>query len=365
VTPVGTRPPLPDLVAETARLVAIPSVSHQEAAIADYLQKQLCGSEHLALERLGDNLVASTHLGRPARLLIAGHLDTVPSFGQDQVPRIEDDRVAGLGACDMKGGLAVLSWLATTVADPVVDLTYVFYACEEVAAVYSGLGVIASERPELLEADAAILAEPTAARVEAGCQGTLRMELRLAGRRAHTARPWQGINAIHRLGPLLEALRTWRGRQVELEGCCYQEALQAVWVEGGVAGNVVPDQARLVVNHRFAPDRSEEEAAAALSSMLSAWLGDQDTMEVIDSAPAAPPGLSHPLLRGLLTLSGAPPRAKLGWTDVARLVALGVPATNYGPGDPEMAHSPGEWVERAELEEVATKLWLLVKGKPS
>jgi succinyl-diaminopimelate desuccinylase len=296
--------------------------------------------------RVDDNVVGRTRLGRPARLVLAGHLDTVPANGNEQ-PRVEADTVWGLGAADMKGGLAVLLELASTVGEPALDATFVFYAGEEVALQYNGLRRLLASRPDLLEADAALLCEPTGCRVEAGCQGTLRLTATQRGERAHTARPWMGRNAIHRLGPILDRVAAYEERRPVLDGCEYREALQAVRVEGGVAGNVVPDIATVTLNHRFAPDRTAEDAFAHVLSVI----GEVDEIELVDNAKPAPPALDHPLLARLVERSGQPPRAKLGWTDVSFFAERGIPATNYGPGDPTLAHTAGEFVRRDELDE--------------
>jgi succinyl-diaminopimelate desuccinylase len=248
--------------------------------------------------------------------------------------------------------VAVLASLACTVADPAVDVTYVFYECEEIDARYNGVERLFGEAPGLLACDAAVLAEPTGARVEAGCQGTMRVRLTRTGVRAHSARAWLGRNAIHALAPTLEALAAYEPRQVEIDGCVFVEGLQAVAVDGGVAGNVVPDRATLTVNHRFAPDRTIGQAEAHVRSVL----GAADEFEVVDSAPAAMPSLGHPLLTTLVDAVGRPPEAKLGWTDVARFAARGVPATNFGPGDPNLAHHADERVDRADLEAVYSVL---------
>ncbi|MGH9183843.1 MAG: succinyl-diaminopimelate desuccinylase [Acidimicrobiales bacterium] len=338
-----------DLVALTAELVDIPSVSHHEGPLADHLEGVLAGVGWLAVDRHGDNVVARTDLGRRHRLILAAHIDTVPPDG-NQAARVEGDTVWGLGASDMKAGLAVFLELARTVADPAVDVTYVFYACEEVEAAHNGLGHLFRDRPDLVGGDAAILGEPTRGAVEAGCQGTMRLRVTLAGARAHTSRPWLGVNAVHRLGPLLGLLDGYRGRRPVLAGCEYSEALQAVGVEGGVAGNVVPDRASLLVNHRFAPDRTPEQAEARLRDVLAPALGDGDTAELVDVAPGAAPGLDHALLRPLVERHRLEVRAKLGWTDVARFAAAGVPACNLGPGDPDLAHTAGERAERGPME---------------
>ncbi|HUP70717.1 MAG TPA: succinyl-diaminopimelate desuccinylase [Acidimicrobiales bacterium] len=357
--------PAADLLALTAQLVDIPSVSHHEEALADHVESVLTAVPWLEVDRLANNVAARTALGRPSRLILAGHLDTVPANGNERA-KIEGDVCWGLGAADMKAGCAVFLDLARTVADPVVDLTYIFYECEEVASKFSGLGTLAAERPELLEGDAAVLGEPTAAAIEAGCQGTLRMELTLRGERAHTARPWKGRNAIHRLAPVLERCASYTGRRPVLDGCEFAEALQAVRVEGGVAGNVVPDEARVVLNHRFAPDRSAEEAAAEVRLVLGDALDEAggDVVELVDSAEGALPGLTHPLLSRLVVAAGSAPIAKLGWTDVSFFSARGIPATNFGPGDPSLAHAAGERVERWELEAVHSALVGLLTSAP-
>jgi succinyl-diaminopimelate desuccinylase len=275
----------------------------------------------LELTRLGDNLVARTTLGRDRRLVLAGHTDTVPPNGNERA-RVEGDVLWGLGSADMKGGVAVLAALAATVASPAVDTTYVFYECEEIDSRFNGVERLFRERPDLLAGDAALLAEPTGASVEAGCQGTMRAEVTLVP------------------------------RQVTIDGCRFREGLQVVQIAGGVAGNVVPDEATLVLNHRFAPDRTPEQAEAEVRRVV----GEVDRFEVVDAAPAAAPALGHPLLHALLAATGEPPRAKLGWTDVARFAARGVPATNFGPGDPNVAHSADERVSRSDLESVYTVL---------
>ena len=351
-----------DLLKFTAELVDIPSVSHAEAAITDHLERLLAPVPWLEVTRVGENLVARTGGRRDRRLLLAGHTDTVPPNGNERA-RIEGDTLWGLGASDMKGGVAVLAQLARTVPEPAVDVTYVFYECEEVDSRFNGLERLFRERPDLLEGDAAVLAEPTQARVEAGCQGTLRVKVTMRGRRAHSARAWMGVNAIHRLAPVLAAVAAEEPRQVDLDGCLFREGLQAVGVTGGVAANVVPDLAVMTLNHRFAPDRTPEEAAAWVRSVVDAAVpGGVDGFEVADLAPAAPPALGHPLLQDLLAATGERPRAKLGWTDVARFAGRGVPATNYGPGDPNVAHSADERVVRSELETSYAVLRRILEG---
>lgn len=340
-----------DLLALTGELVAIPSVSHREAAIADRVADELSDCDWLQVERLGDNVVARTELGHGRRLMIAGHLDTVVP-GANTATRLDGDVVWGVGAADMKGGLAVMLDLARTVRRPAMDVTWCFYACEEVSRAESGLLPLWEERPDLLAADAAVLGEPTACRVEAGCQGTMRVRVDLGGVRAHTARPYTGRNAIHRLAPLLAAVAGWEGRRVVIDGCEYAEQLQAVAVEGGVAGNVVPDAASVTINYRYAPDRDAVAARRQLDELLEGLVGGDpnDGLAVLDQADGAPPSLGHPLLAALVAATGKPPRAKVGWTDVASFWAHGIPAANFGPGDPLLAHHPEERVDRAQLE---------------
>ena len=348
-----------DLLSLTAALVDIPSVSHDEKAVTDHLENLLAPVPWLELTRVGENLVARTSAGRDQRLILAGHTDTVPPSGNERA-RMDGDVLWGLGAADMKGGVAVVAELARTVADPAVDVTYVFYECEEVDSRFNGVERLFGERPDLLAGDAAVLAEPTGALVEAGCQGTLRAEVTMTGRRAHTARAWRGRNAVHRLAPVLSALAAYEGRRVTLDGCEFREGLQGVIVHGGVAPNVVPDRAVLTVNHRFAPDRTPEEAEAHVRDLV----GVVDDFRVLDVAPSAPPALGHPLLTSLAAATGQPPRAKLGWTDVARFAARGTPATNFGPGDPNVAHAADERVERGDLDTVYRVLRALLEAGP-
>lgn len=355
-----------DLLALTAELVAIASPSFGEGALADYVEDRLRAAPWLEVTRLGDNVIARTVGSRPVRVILAGHLDTVPANGNG-TPVVDGDTLWGLGAADMKSGLAVMVDLATTLEHTGVEVTYIFYVAEEVAREHNGLLAVAEARPDLLAGDVAILGEPTGARIEAGCQGVIKVRLSLGGIRSHSARPWTGVNAVHRLGTVLARLAQWEERRPVIDGCEYRESLQAVAVEGGVAANVVPDLATLVVSHRFAPDRSLTEAEDAVMAVLGAGLDPAlgDLVEIVDRAPAARPGLDHPTLAALLRATGMPARAKLGWTDVAFFVARGVPAVNYGPGDPEVAHSPAERVTRREIENVQVALASLLSTRSS
>ena len=354
--------PAGDLLALAAALVDVPSESYAEGPITDLIEADLREAAHLGVDRVGDNVVARTHLGRRQRIVMAGHTDTVPA-NNNAGARIDGDLLWGLGAADMKGGLAVMLTLARTVEAPVVDVTYVFYAREEVNAADNGLLELAAARPDLLEADVALLGEPTGGAVEAGCQGTMRLRVTLAGERAHTARAWMGRNAIHRLADVLAVVSAYEPRRPVVEGCEYREGLQAVSVAGGVAGNVVPDSATVTLNHRFAPDRTPEQAEEHVRSVLERVLEPADTVELTDMAPPAAPGLGDPLLAALVRRSGVPVRAKLGWTDAAFFSTRGVPASNFGPGDPSVAHMAGERVHREDLVSVHAALEeLLVNG---
>ena len=346
-----------------ADLVAVPSVSFNEARITDLIEESLDDtSGHLDVFRIGDNLVARTDLGRQWRLILAGHTDTVPPSSNAEA-RIEGDVLWGVGSADMKGGLAVMLELALNSRWPIVDVTYLFYAREEVDSVHSGLREVAEARPDLLAGDAALLLEPTGGIVEAGCQGTMRIKVTLAGERAHTARGWMGRNAVHRLGPLLDVVDSYEPRRPVISGCEFREGLQAVGVDGGVAGNVVPDKAALTINHRFAPDRTPEQAEQHVRSVIEPVLEPGDAMEVLDMAPPADPGLEHPLLKAVARNSGASPRAKLGWTDAAFFAQRGVPASNFGPGDPLLAHTSHEQLHRDSLHKVYRVLEdLLIDG---
>ncbi len=328
-----------DPVELTASLVDVPSVSGQEAVLADAVAAALAEqAPQLHLLRSGNTVLARTDLGRERRVLLAGHLDTVPNA--DNLPsRRVGDLLYGCGTSDMKSGDAVILHLAATVPEPVHDLTVVLYDCEEVAAARNGLGRIEREHLEWLAADLAILAEPTSGLVEAGCQGTLRATVRTAGRRAHSARSWLGSNAIHAAGEVLARLAVYRARTVEIDGCTYREGMQAVGISGGVAGNVVPDLCEVTVNFRFAPNRSLPEAQEHVRGVLHGF-----DLEFTDGSPGALPGLDAAAARGFLAASGAEPVAKYGWTDVSRFAALGIPALNYGPGDPNLAHTRDEHV---------------------
>lgn len=338
----------------TAALCDVASVSGDEGPLADAVERALRAVPHLAVDRDGDTVVARTNLGRAQRAVIAGHLDTVPIVGN--VPsRRDGDVLWGRGAADMKGGVAVALRLAAHLPGPASDVTYVFYDNEEVEADRNGLGRISRSHPEWLEADFAVLMEPTAGTVEGGCNGTLRADITVTGVAAHSARWWMGRNAIHETAAVLDVLRTYRAAEVEVDGLVYREGLNAVAIEGGIAGNVIPDRCVVSVNYRFAPHQDE---AAAFEHVRSVF--DGFDVELVDAAPGARPGLDRPAARAFVAAVGTDVRAKDGWTDVARFSGLGVPAVNYGPGDPLLAHADDERVDLTLVEECEKRMraWL-------
>lgn len=342
----------------TARLVDIPSESGSEKVLADAVETALRELPHLRVDRYGNNIVARTSLGRSERVILAGHLDTVPIV--ENVPsRLDAEGLLwGCGTTDMKSGVAVQLRIAATVPEPNRDLTFVFYDNEEVAAHLNGLGHVSEAHPDWLAADFAVLLEGTNAQVEGGCQGTLRVHLRTSGVRAHSARSWLGANAIHAVAPILARLEAYEPRRPVVDGLEFHEGLNAVRVEGGVAGNVIPDACTVTVNYRYAPDRSEEEALAHVREVFAGCgVGE---LVVDDSSPGALPGLAQPAARAFVEAVGGEPRPKFGWTDVSRFSALGVPAVNYGPGDPNLAHKRDERVETELIHRCEERLrhWL-------
>ncbi|WP_116245953.1 succinyl-diaminopimelate desuccinylase [Nocardiopsis sp. FIRDI 009] len=344
-----------DVADLTAALVDIRSESGDERILADAVEQALSELAHLKVVRDGDAVVARTDLGRPRRVVIAGHIDTVPIV--DNVPsHVEGGRLYGCGTTDMKAGVAVQLKLAALVTEPVHDVTYVFYDNEEVDASRNGLRRLALHHPEWLGSDFAILMEPTDGVIEGGCQGTMRARVVARGRRAHSARSWMGENAIHGAGAILDVLRAYTPREPEVEGLRFHEGLNAVAIEGGVAGNVIPDECAVTVNYRFAPDLSVADAEAHLREVFDGF-----EVMVTDAAAPARPGLDDPSAAAFVTAVGeGRARAKLGWTDVSRFSELGVPAVNYGPGDPLLAHTRDEYAEIARIREAEERMvaWL-------
>ncbi len=345
-----------DVVTLTAAVCDIESVSGNEAALADAVEAPLRAVPHLTVWRDGDAVVARTDLGRSERVLLAGHLDTVPLADPPNLPtRRHGGELVGRGTVDMKGGVAVMLRLAATVTQPSRDVTFVFYDGEEVDADRNGLGRLGGKHPGLLDADFAVLLEPTAGAVEGGCKGTLRAEVTVRGRAAHSARPWMGDNAVHHAGEVLRRLVDYGPRAPVVEGLQYHEALQAVGIRGGSAGNVVPDVCTVTVNYRYAPDRSPHEAVDHVEDVFRGF-----DVRVLDNAGGARPGLDRPAARAFVDALAAPVRAKEGWTDVARFAELGVPAVNFGPGDPALAHRADERAPVAQYveTEAALRRWL-------
>jgi succinyl-diaminopimelate desuccinylase len=339
---------LTDLLELTEQLCAVPSVSGSEAALADLVEASLRErAPQLEITRVGANVIARTNAGARERVVLGGHLDTVPANG-NATPRRDGDTLHGLGAADMKGGLAVLLTLAPTLGENLRrDVTLVFYDGEEVADEHNGLRRLFAEWPELVAADLAILLEPTGGWIEAGCQGTIHVRATFHGARAHSARPWMGLNAVHKAAPMLAKIAAYEAPTVTVDGLDYRESLQVVRIEAGIANNVVPDRCDIVVNRRYAPACSLDDAIAQTRALLD----DADEVEVVNASPAAAPNLTHPLVADLIGTGKLDVRPKLGWTDVSRFTEHGIAAVNYGPGDPELAHTAGEFVERAELDE--------------
>ena len=349
-----------DVAALTAAIMDIESVSGNERALADAVEAALSLLPHLSVTRNGDSIVARTSLGRAERVILAGHLDTVPlpttPGARGTVPSSWDNEVLyGRGATDMKGGVAVQLALAAALTQPNKDVTYVFYDHEEVAASKSGLGRLVRENRELLDADFGILLEPTNGTVEGGCNGTIRFEVTTRGLAAHSARAWMGENAIHAAAPILARLAAYEPATVTVDGLDYRESLNAVKVHGGTAGNVIPDLCVVEVNYRFAPDKTPAQAEAAVRELLHGF-----EMVCTDSSAGARPGLNAPAAASFVAAVGRVPLPKYGWTDVARLSEMGIPAVNFGPGDALLAHSDNEHVAAADIRECLAALlrWL-------
>ncbi len=337
-----------DLVDLTRVLCDVPSVSGEEQVLADAVETALRACAHLEVLRDGDAVIARTRLGRASRVVIAGHLDTVPIAGNlpSRLQHAEggdagDDELWGRGTVDMKGGVAVALSLARRLVAPTRDVTWVFYDHEEVEASRNGLGRVLRNHPEWLAGDFAVLGEPTVAGIEGGCNGTLRVEVRVPGVAAHSARAWTGVNAIHGAGEVLRRLTAYVPRSSDVDGLTYREGMNAVGIRGGIAGNVIPDECVVTVNFRFAPDRSIEQAEEHVRELFAGF-----EVTVVDAAAGARPGLDAPIaaefVAAVASLTGRMPAPKYGWTDVARFSELGVPAVNFGPGDPLLAHKDDE-----------------------
>ncbi len=347
-----------NLVELTMAICDIESVSGNEAALADEVEALLTKCAHLSVVRDGNAIVASTNLNRGSRVVIAGHIDTVPVANNlpTQLHHFEREQViVGRGTVDMKGGVAVMLKLAVELQDPNVDISWVFYDNEEVASELNGLGRLVRNRPDLIQGDFAVLCEPTSALIEGGCNGTIRVEVSASGKKAHSARPWMGENAIHKLAPALEKLASFQPETLTVDGLEYRESLNAVLASAGIATNVIPDLATLTVNYRFAPSRSGEEA----ERLMREFFADYE-VTVTDLAVGARPGLNTEPAQAFMASLGTEAKPKYGWTDVARFSALGIPAVNYGPGDPSLAHADNENVPVGHLFdcEAGLRRWL-------
>ncbi len=349
-----------DVVTLTAAICDMESVSGEEDALADAVETALTALPHLDVIRDGNTVIARTDLGRDERVLLAGHLDTVPLTDPPNLPTRrqpgpEGEELWGRGTVDMKGGVAVQLRLAHLLPEPTRDLTFVFYDCEEVEAERNSLTRLTATRPDLFLGDFAVLLEPTKALVEGGCKGTLRVEVRTSGVAAHSGRPWMGENAIHAAAPILARLADYEPREVEVDGLTYREGMSAVAITGGIATNVVPDRCVVTVNYRFAPDIDVEAAIAHVRDLFEGF-----DLEVVDSAGGARPGLDRPAAAAFVEAIGGEVTGKQGWTDVARFSGLGVPAVNFGPGDPLLAHRDDERcpVSQLRMAEEALLRWL-------
>ncbi|MBO1765857.1 MULTISPECIES: succinyl-diaminopimelate desuccinylase [unclassified Allobranchiibius] len=354
--PIHTLDLTRDVVTLTADLCDIASVSTQERAIADAVEAALLSLPHLDVVRDGNVVVARTELGRDERVVLAGHLDTVPLTDPPNIPvRRVDGMLVGRGTTDMKGGVAVQLALAARVPDPSRDVTFIFYDCEEIEEEFNGLKRIGEQQPDLLDAEFAVLLEPTNGGIEGGCKGTLRVDVVTKGTSAHSARPWNGHNAIHDAGDVLARLTAYEPATVQVDGLDYHEALNAVGISGGIAGNVIPDVCTVSVNYRFAPDKSAEEALAHVQQVFSGY-----DVTLGDCAIGARPGLDQPAAQAFVDALGLPVVAKEGWTDVARFAALDIPAVNFGPGDPNLAHTDDERCPEQQIEDALAALtrWL-------
>lgn len=345
------------LVELTIDICNIESVSGNEKVLADAIEAELRQHPHLEVIRNQDAVIAKTNLGKD-RVVIAGHIDTVPVADNlpAQLHHFEREQtIIGRGTVDMKAGVAVMLKLAVELTQPEYDITWIFYDHEEVDSTLNGLGRVARQNPELLEGKFAVLCEPTSALVEGGCNGTMRVKLTTRGKKAHSARPWMGSNAIHTAAELLQILATFSPETVEVDGLEYRESLNAVRISAGIAGNVIPDLCEIEVNYRFAPSKGAVEAEATLREIFAGA-----ELEVLDVAEGARPGLDLELAKIFISAVGTAARPKYGWTDVARFSALGIPAVNYGPGDPSLAHADNENVPVGHIFDVEAGLraWL-------
>ena len=348
---LDTTAPVAELA---AALINVPSPSGHEAELADTIEARLRETTHLEVLRHGNTVAARTSQGLPSRVVWAGHIDTVPANGNDSAT-IAEGALSGRGSVDMKSGVAIGLKLAIQLVEPAVDVTWIFYDNEEVESSKNGLGLFGAAHPEWAQGDFAIVGEPSNGIVEGGCNGTLRVEVSATGTRAHSARSWKGDNAIHQAQEILDRLLSYTPATIDVDGLAYREGMNAVGISGGVAGNVIPDLCTVTVNYRFAPDKSSAEAITHVRDLFDGF-----EVVVVDEAPGARPGLTHPLVQDFVDALGVEVAPKYGWTDVARFGEWGIPALNYGPGDPSLAHADDERVEIAQIETCyhGLKSWL-------
>jgi succinyl-diaminopimelate desuccinylase len=352
-----------ELAKITEDICNIQSVSGAEQELADYVEQFLSEMDYLEVVRVQNTIVAKTNFGHARRVILAGHIDTVPvSKITNNLPtqrKVEhgEQIIWGRGTVDMKAGDAVFLYLAQNLPQLSeqlqYDISFIFYECEEVSGDLNGLRQLVEDHAELIHADFAILGEPTGGGVEAGCNGSLRFDITLTGKAAHSARAWKGENAIHKSLRVLEILNTWNSIDpqehiVVVDELEYRESLNAVLISGGVATNIVPDECKIHINYRFAPDKSATQAQKIMQELFSGY-----ELEYKDISEGARPGLNLECVQKFADYArertGISVRAKMGWTDVARFSALGMPALNFGPGDPMLCHHDHEQVEVRDI----------------
>ena len=388
----------PDETAEASlsrifeQMMGMYSVSDDEGPLADAVEAFLSSLGHVKVRRHGDTIIADDIAGRGQHVVLAGHLDTVPVadnfpprwlepgdplIREDVAAEHPDERVMwGRGATDMKASDAVLLYLAATLRNPNYDLTYILYDHEEVSADKNGLRRLIEAHPDWVGGDFAIIAEPTSCGIEGGCNGTIRFDVIAHGVAAHSARAWMGDNAIHKAAEILDRLQAYEAQDVAVDGLTYREGVNATLISGGTGTNVIPDECRVHVNYRFAPDKTLERAKALMmGEECAAQLGNGEHeatggmfagfgIEMRDESPSARPGMDSPLTTSLAALvkerTGRDPQAKFGWTDVARFAQLGIPAVNLGAGSALLAHKRDEQVAVSDLTLLADILqeWL-------
>ncbi len=336
------------LAQATLDLVRIPSVTGSEQELAHQLERWAQALATFGRDdviRHGNSVVLGAPDDMRPCVALVGHLDTVPAHEGDPPAAIASDRVVGLGASDMKGGIAVMQVLCEEVDLRTLPYTLmlILYDREEGPYEGNGLGVLLEQLDMLHDIDLAIVMEPTDNTLQLGCLGSLQARLRWFGKSAHSARPWEGDNAIHKAGPLIERLRTSPPKDVAVEGLIFRESMSITAAGGGRARNVIPDCFEVNLNSRFAPVGDPREAALNAERTVRALAPDAE-VKIVDLAPPGPVPVHNPMLDHLRRHTAAPVRSKQAWTDVARLAACNIDAVNFGPGAGAQAHQAGEWV---------------------